>query len=119
MSSADNALTVGEVRTFLARMGVPHEPTTHYVVSALASDGLHINGCCDGVAHSVKILSNAMSALLGAGVPTAASPSVVVARDDLSLILGAAAAGGTWTRESAPPLAAAWDRLSDAVQEPS
>lgn len=115
--AADTKMTVGEVRAFLTRMGVPHEPTTHYVVAAMASDGLHINGCCDGVSHSVKILSGAMSALLGAEVPTADSPSVVVSREDLSLIVGAAAAGGTWTRESAPPLAAAWDRLADAVRE--
>src|SRR5690349_11397869 len=38
-------------------------------------------------------------------------------RLDILLILGAAAAGGTWTRVSAPVLAAAWDRLNAAAQE--
>jgi hypothetical protein len=80
-------VTVGDVRAFLARSGIPHLPATHYVIVATWPGNSAIQGCCDDVAESAAMLSGALRALGQEQVVTGASPYVVVNRHDLRAAL--------------------------------
>lgn len=83
--------TVGVTRAHLAAAyGVPHRDDTHFVIVADSVDGTVISTCCDGLEEATGMLRLALREI-GAAQPSlaAASPSVIVGRDDLRALLGA------------------------------
>lgn len=80
--------TVGETRAWLsASYGVPHAPSTHYIIVADSADGIRIMTCCDGADEAGRLLSVAAGLIGGEMPPAPESGSVIVSRDDLRAIL--------------------------------
>jgi hypothetical protein len=81
-------VTIGDVRQFLARSGVPHTEATHYLIIARAPGSFHLHGCCDDVESSVGLAREAIGQMTGQLPPEAPdSPFVIVGREDLRAVL--------------------------------